>query len=256
MISASVGDHRTQRRRIHHQRSIRRNHRRKASRKAAEPALERIAAAGVEQGNLDTGAAVVDFAQNRFEAEAVPANVGFGPDLGVDRYHVALARGLDAEAAEEQQHDRSRLDAAVEAIERAPHAVDVQIFSDLDIEAVTPEFVGDVAGIVDRLLERRLGVGILGVADHQRKPVGMATCGDRSVDQRNRRNQGHEQCEANSHVTAAQPARRRLQLAPRRPYSTQTALSNRARKPSTPCGVADTATIDAARRAPGFDLCR
>ena len=61
---------------------------------------------------------------------------------------------------------------AVEAIEGAAHAVAGQIFSDLDVEAVTLEFVGDVAGVVDRLLERRFGVGIFGVADDQRKPVG------------------------------------------------------------------------------------
>ena len=80
-----------QRRRIHHQRAVRRDHRRKAGGEAAEPALERIAPGGIDQRDLDAGAAVVDFAQHRLEAEAVAADVRLGPDLGIDRDHVALA---------------------------------------------------------------------------------------------------------------------------------------------------------------------
>src|SRR5882672_12403471 len=38
-------------------------------------------------------------------------------------------------------------------------------------------------------------------------------------------------------ITAVQPKQRRYQLAPRRPYSTQTALSNDPRRPSTACKV-------------------
>ena len=96
---------------------------------------------------------------------------GFGPDLGVDRDHVALAAGLDAEPAEENQRDRAGLDLSVRLVEGAAHRVAGQVFADLDIEAVALEFVGDVAGVVDRLLQRRFGVGIFGVADHQRKPL-------------------------------------------------------------------------------------
>ena len=91
VVAAIVGDDGTERRRIHHQRSVRRDHRRKAGGKAAEPALERIAPGGVDQGDLDAGAAAVDFAEHRLQAEAVAANIRLGPDLGVDRDHVALA---------------------------------------------------------------------------------------------------------------------------------------------------------------------
>ena len=70
---------------------------------------------------------------------------------------------------------------AVKAVERAAHAVAGQIFADLDVEAVALEFVGDVARVVDRLLERRFGIGIFGVADDQRKPVAGGDCGDRSA---------------------------------------------------------------------------
>ena len=57
-------------------------------------------------------------------------------------------------------------------IEGAPHAVAGQVFPDIDAETVALEFVGDVAGVVDRFLERRVGVGIFGVADDQCKAVG------------------------------------------------------------------------------------
>ena len=70
---------------------------------------------------------------------------------------------------------------AVEAVEGAPHAVAGQVFADIDVEAVALEFVGDVAGVVDRLLERRFGVGIFGVADDQRKAVGASAATDGST---------------------------------------------------------------------------
>ena len=107
---------------------------------------------GVDQGDLDAGAAAVDFAQHRLQAEAIAADIRLGPDLGVDRDHVALARRLDAESAEENQRDRAGLDASVELVEGAAHLLAGQVFADFDIETVALEFVGDVAGVVDRLL--------------------------------------------------------------------------------------------------------
>ena len=76
--------------------------------------------------------------------------------------------GLDAESAEENQRHRAGLDAPVEAIEGAAHRIAGQVFADIDIEAVALEFVGDVAGVVDRLLQRRFSVGIFRVADDER----------------------------------------------------------------------------------------
>ena len=89
---------------------------------------------------------------------------------------------------------------AVEVVEGAPHAVAGQILADLDVKAVALEFVGDVARVVDRLLERRFGVGIFGVADDQRKPVGRPSAATDRAERRNRQNQSHKQSEANSHV--------------------------------------------------------
>ncbi len=183
VIAAIVGDDGRERRRIHHQRTVRRDHRRKAGRKAAEPALERVAPGGVDQGDLDAGAAAVDLAQHRLQAEAVAANIRLGPDLRIDRDHIALAVRLDAEAREENQRDRAGLDLAVELVEGAAHRVAGQVFADIDGEAVALEFVGDVAGVVDRLLQRRFGVRIFRVADDQRKAV--ARCkrrGDRATE--------------------------------------------------------------------------
>ena len=65
VIAAAIRNDRRQCRRIHHQRAVRRDDRRKAGRKTAEPSLEWIAPASVEQGDLDAGAAAVDVAQNR-----------------------------------------------------------------------------------------------------------------------------------------------------------------------------------------------
>ena len=50
VVAAIVGNDRAQRRRIHHQRSVRRDHRRKAGGETAEPALERIAPARRRSG--------------------------------------------------------------------------------------------------------------------------------------------------------------------------------------------------------------
>ena len=134
---------------------------------AAEPALERVAPRGIDQGDLDAGAAVVDLAEDGLEAETVAANVRFGPDLRVDRDHVALPAGLDAKAGEEDERDRSRLDLAVKAVEGAAHRVAGEVFTDIDTEAVALELVGDVTGVVDRFLERRFGVRVFRVADHK-----------------------------------------------------------------------------------------
>src|SRR5882757_10370200 len=98
MRAAGVADDGTERRRIHHQRSIRRDHRGEASGKTAETALERVAPRGVDQCDLDAGAAAVDFAEDRFQADAVAANIRLGPDLRIDRDQVALAGGLNAES--------------------------------------------------------------------------------------------------------------------------------------------------------------
>src|SRR5690606_13085257 len=114
------------------------------------PALERVAARGVEQRDFHARAAAVDLAENGFEAEAVAAHVGLGPDLRVDRQDVALPRRLNAKAAEEDQRGGAWLDAAVEFIECAPHGVAGEILADLDVEAVALQLVGEIAGVIDR----------------------------------------------------------------------------------------------------------
>src|SRR5207245_7450432 len=115
-----------------------------AGREAAEPALERVAPGGIDQRDLDAGAAGVELAEHGFEADAVAAHVGFGPDLRIDRQQVALPRRLDAEAAEEHQGHRPRLDLAVELVESTAHAVTGQVLTGLDGNAVALELVGDI----------------------------------------------------------------------------------------------------------------
>ena len=143
-----------------------------------------------------SGASAVDLSQHGLEAETVTANVGFGPDLGVDGDHVALAARLHAEAGEEYQRHRARLDLAIQAVERAAHLFAGQVLADVDIETVALELLGDVAGVVDRLLQRRLGVRIFRVADHQRVTLAGS---ERRGYRRNRKKQCEEQCEADVH---------------------------------------------------------
>src|SRR4029077_14774664 len=140
VIAAVVRDHGAERRRIHHERSIRRDHRRQAGGKAAEPALVWIASGSVDQGDLDAGAAIVDLVEHRLQAEAVAADVRLGPDLSIDRDQVALAVGLDAKAAEEDQRDAARLDVAVQTVESLPHSVAGQVVTDIDGEAIALQF--------------------------------------------------------------------------------------------------------------------
>jgi len=47
---------------------------------------------------LTPAATAVYLAQNRLEAETIAAHIGFGPDLAIDRDHVALAARLHAKA--------------------------------------------------------------------------------------------------------------------------------------------------------------
>src|SRR5205085_2874730 len=125
------------------------------------------APASIDQRDLDAGAAAVDLPQHGLEAETVTADVRLGPDLGINRDHVALAARLHAKAGEEYQRDRARLDLAIQALESAVHLLAGQVLADIDIETVALELFGDVARIVDRLLQRRLGVRIFRVADDQ-----------------------------------------------------------------------------------------
>ncbi|MGY4448691.1 hypothetical protein ACVWZR_003351 [Bradyrhizobium sp. i1.3.1] len=196
MIAARVRDHRGQCRRVHHQRAVRRDDRRQAGREAAEPALEGIAPGGVDQRDLDARATGIELAEHGLQAETVAADVGFGPDLRVDRQHVALARRLDAETAEEDQRHRARLDLAIELVERAAHAVAGQVLADFNGKAVALELVGDVARVVERFLQRGVRVWIFGVANDQRITVAGGQ-GWRNRDERNE--QGQKKKEANFH---------------------------------------------------------
>jgi hypothetical protein len=103
---------------------------------------------------------------------------------------------LHAKAGEEDQCDGARLDLAVQALERAAHLLAGQVLADIDIETVALEFFGDVAGIVDRLLQRRLGVRIFRVADDQR--IALTGCERRGY-RRDRKKQCKEQCKADFH---------------------------------------------------------
>src|SRR5262249_43358814 len=131
---------------------------------------------------------------------------------------------------EEDQRDRSGLDLAVEALERAPHLLARQVLANIDIEAVALELVGDVARIIEGLLQRRLGVRIFRVADH--KGIAITGCEGRR-NRGERKKQREEQCRADFHNDGSpdhgQPSQNSADASSRggRPYSTVSALSNR-----------------------------
>jgi hypothetical protein len=75
--------------------------------------------------------------------------------------------------------------------EGAAHRLAGQVFTDLDAETIALEFVGHVTGVVDRFLQRRLGIRVFGVTDHQRKPV--ASRGERGGNLGDTKNQGQKQ---------------------------------------------------------------
>ena len=90
--------------------------------------------------------------------------------VGIDRDHVALAADLDAIAAEKQHHHRIGPHLRFQPGDRAAHVVLAGVFHHVDVEAVAPQRRGQRPGVVDRLGQRRIGVGIMAVADHQREP--------------------------------------------------------------------------------------
>jgi hypothetical protein len=63
---------------------------------------------------------------------------------------------------------------AIQAVECLAHAIAGQVLADLDGETVMLEFIGDAPRVVDRLLQRRIGVGIFGIANDKGKPVSGA----------------------------------------------------------------------------------
>src|SRR5262249_53741353 len=107
-------------------------------------------------------------------------------------------------------------------------------------KTVALQLVGHLTGVIDRFLQRRVGIGIFGVADHQRITVARGGRGDGPGD---RDNQREQQGEASLHHSGGERKRRRLQHAPRRHYSTQPPLSNRGRTASTACSVVIIAAV-------------
>ena len=167
-----VGDL-ARRRRRQDQRVVGRGDRREAVGEGAEAALIGVAPGGVDHDELGAGAALLHHVEHGFDADALAAHIGFLPDRGIDRDHVALAAGLHAVAAEEQHHHGVGADLGFQPGDRAGHVVLAGVFHHIDVEAVAAQRSGQRAGVVDRLGQRRSGVGIMAVADHQRDPRGV-----------------------------------------------------------------------------------
>jgi hypothetical protein len=94
---------------------------------------------------------------------------------------------------------------AVQPVEGLAHAIAGQVLADLNREAVTLELVGNASRIIDRFLQWRIGVRILGVADDEGKPLG----GDRSrrENRGERKDQQSQQGKADTHSALELPFR-------------------------------------------------
>ncbi len=99
--------------------------------------------------------------------------------------------GLNADATEEDHRDGALLDLVIETVKRALRGFAGQILAGLDLEAVTLQLFGDIACVIDRLLQRRVGGGVFGVADDQREPVAVDPA-DSRMRQRRRHQQQRE----------------------------------------------------------------
>jgi hypothetical protein len=137
---------------------------------AAESALERIFPRRIQDDELHPGTASVHLRQYRLQGNSVALNVRVRPDLGVDRKEVVLPRELDAVPAEEYQRDRARLDPAREIGNGGLHGLFGEIRSHHGIEAGSAQFIGERAGIRDRVAQRSIVVSIAGVCDQQCMP--------------------------------------------------------------------------------------
>jgi hypothetical protein len=75
--------------------------RRETARERPEPALARIAPRGVNDDEPSADALFLHHIQHRFNAKPLTPHVGFLPDRGIDRDHVALTADLNAIPSEE-----------------------------------------------------------------------------------------------------------------------------------------------------------
>ena len=205
MLAAGVVDDGARRRGVHHQRAGRGIDRGKSGRHRPKAPLERISPRRIEHGDLDLGAAAVHLLEDRIETDAVAAHVRLGPDLSVDRNDVALPRRLDGVAAEEHQGDRAGLDLAVEAIEGACASPSFERFSATSTSKpmpVSPQLVGQGAGVLQRLLQRGIGIGIIRIADDQGQPRNRAGLLGRGVAAHRRQHDGQNDNPKQAHVDA------------------------------------------------------
>jgi len=149
------------------QRVVRRIDRRQAVGERAKAALIGIAPRGVDDDELGVSATFLHRGQDGFDADALAPNIGFLPDRRIDRDHIAFATGLDAVAAEEQHHHRLGLDLRLQTIDRTADVVLAGVFDDVDVETVATQGTGQRARVIDGLGQRRIGVGVVTIANHQ-----------------------------------------------------------------------------------------
>src|SRR5262249_5286606 len=123
----------------HHQRVGGRHDRGEAGWRAAEPALEGIAARRIDDDELH--GAAIELAQYGLDADAVARNIPLAPDLRIDRNHVFVPSGLNGNAAIIKQRGRAGFDLALEALERVLELLLAEIFAELDVETGRLELV-------------------------------------------------------------------------------------------------------------------
>ena len=154
VLALEIVGHLARRRRGQDQRVFGRRDRRQAVGVGTETALIGVAAGGVDHDEFDLGALLLHRVEHGLDADAVAADIGFLPDRGIDRDHVALAADLDAVAAEEQHHHAVGLDLGLEPADGAGHVVLGGVFHHVDVKALAAQRRGEAAGVIDRLRQR------------------------------------------------------------------------------------------------------
>jgi hypothetical protein len=137
---------------------------------ARKRGLEWISPRGVENGDLYTRAPSVHFGEEQIETVSVTSHLRFGRNLRIHRDHVRLPVRLNAVAAEKKERSRAWLDLAVEPIDGCAHRLFGEVLPDVDLEAVSPQFVSQAPGIIDRILQGLFRVRVSGIADDQCYP--------------------------------------------------------------------------------------
>src|ERR1700730_3246190 len=106
-------------------------------------------------------------------ANANVSNILFVPDLGIDRNQIVLSTGLHTVASEVNHDDRIMLHFRFQALDCALHVVARRVLNEVDVETVFTKRARQCACVVAGLCQRRIGVRIVEISDHESNAIGI-----------------------------------------------------------------------------------